>query len=137
MGEVAALVEAHAEDGVAQVEEAEVDGHVGLSSRVGLDVGVHATEQFEESHLGEALHLIDDLATFVVATPWVPLRVLVREHRAGGLEHRFGHEVLRSNQMDAGVLPFNIAADQVGHGRVDLFDTAWIDHWFPSEKEGE
>jgi hypothetical protein len=43
--EVAAGVEAHAEDGVARLQQGVEDGLVGLAARVGLDVGEAAAEQ--------------------------------------------------------------------------------------------
>jgi hypothetical protein len=45
VGEVAALVEAQAEHGVARLEQRQVDRHVGVGARVGLDVGVLGAEE--------------------------------------------------------------------------------------------
>ncbi len=51
VGEVAAVVEAHAEHGVAGLEQGEVDADVGVGTRVRLHVGVLGAEQ--------ALHPVD------------------------------------------------------------------------------
>ena len=45
VGEVAAVVEAQAEDRVARLEQGEVDGDVGVGARVRLHVGVLGAEQ--------------------------------------------------------------------------------------------
>ncbi len=45
VGEVSALVETHAQDGVAGVEQRQVGRHVGLGAAVGLDVGVLGAEE--------------------------------------------------------------------------------------------
>ncbi len=45
VGEVAAVGEIHPEHGVAGLHHREVDGHVGLGARVGLDIGVLGTEE--------------------------------------------------------------------------------------------
>ena len=84
VGEVAALVEAQAEDRVARLEQGEVHGHVGVGARVGLHVGVLGAEQRLGPLAGQVLDLVDDLVAAVVALARVALAVLVGEHRAGG-----------------------------------------------------
>ena len=84
VGEVAALVEAHAEHGVARLEQGQVDGHVGVGAGVGLHVGVLGAEQRLGPLAGQVLDLVDDLVAAVVALARVALGVLVGEHRAGG-----------------------------------------------------
>ena len=85
VGEVAAVVEAHAQHRVAGLEQGEVDADVGVGARVGLHVGVLGAEQRLHPVAGEVLDLVDDLVAAVVALARVALGVLVGEHRAGGL----------------------------------------------------
>ena len=87
VGEVAAEVEAHGDDGVARLRQREVGGHVGLRAGVGLDVGVLGAEELAGPVDGQLLHLVDHLAAAVVALAGVALGVLVGEGRAGRLEH--------------------------------------------------
>jgi hypothetical protein len=88
VGEVPALVEAHAEHRVAAVEQRQVDAHVGLGARVRLDVGVLGAEQGLGPLDRQGLHLVDDAAALVVPPARVSLGVLVGEDRAGGRHHR-------------------------------------------------
>ena len=67
VGEVAALVEAHAEDGVARLEQGQVGGHVGVGAGVGLDVGVVGAEQGLGPVAGQLLDLVDHVVAAVVA----------------------------------------------------------------------
>ena len=101
VGEVAALVEAQAEHGVARLEQGQVDGHVGVGARVRLHVGVLGAEQRLGPLAGELLDLVDDLVAAVVALAGVALAVLVGEDRAGGPQHRRRGEVLARRSAGA------------------------------------
>jgi hypothetical protein len=127
VGEVAAVGEVHAQDGVARLEGGHEDRHVGLGPRVRLDVGVVGAEELLQARQGEALHHVGVLAPAVVAPPRVAFRVLVGEDGAHGLEHGFGHEVLRGDELELmplaeglgpyGVGHLGIGAGEVLHGR--------------------
>ena len=106
--------EVGAEHDVARLEQREVDGHVGLGTRVRLDVGVLAAEQLPGPRDGEILDHVDDLAAAVVASTGVPLGVLVGEDRAGGLQDGLGHEVLRGDQLEVPVLALGLVAERLG-----------------------
>ena len=67
VGEVPALVEAHAHDLVAGLEQREVGGHVGVGARVRLHVGVVGAEQLAQAVAGELLGLVDHEVAAVVA----------------------------------------------------------------------
>ena len=67
VGEVATLVEAHAHDLVAGVEQGEERGHVGVGPRVRLHVGVLGAEQLAQPVARELLGLVDDQVAAVVA----------------------------------------------------------------------
>lgn len=77
VGEVPAVREVQAKDGVARVEQREHGRGVGLSTRVRLDVGVPGAEEFLDARDGQALDRVDVLAPTVVAAPGVSLGVLV------------------------------------------------------------
>ena len=63
-----------------------VGGHVGLSARVGLHVGVVNSEQVFGALDGQALCYVNELAAAVVAPSRVALGVLVGHHRSLGLQ---------------------------------------------------
>src|SRR5581483_4090614 len=87
---------------------------------VRLDVRVIGAEEGGRARAGELLDLVDDLAAAVVPLPRIPLGVLVRRRRADGLEHRGPREVLGGDQLDLAALPLELAAEQLGDGRVEL-----------------
>ena len=126
---MAALVEAHAEDGVARLEHGQVGGQVGVGAGVRLDVGVLGAEELARPAAGQVLGLVDDLVAAVVALARVALRVLVGEHRPGGGHHRSRGEILRRDELQGGVLPLLLAPDDVeelailGH---DQQSRAWV-----------
>ena len=113
MGEVASLIEAHAEHGVAGLEQGEVGRHVGLGAAVGLHVGVLCAVELLRAVDGELLADVDELAAAVVALPGVAFSVLVGQRRAEHLQNRPARVVLRRDEDDVAALP------------VDLRSSAW------------
>ena len=101
----------HAQDGIAGLEQREVDRHVRLGARVRLDVGVLGAEERLGALDGQRLGDVDELAAAVVAASRIAFRVLVGEDRPGGLEHGRADEILRGNQLEPGVLPMHFIAD--------------------------
>ena len=118
VGEVAPVVEAHAQHRVARFEEGLVGDHVGDGPGVGLHVGVVGPEQLAGPAPGQVLHLVHHHVAAVVAAAGVALAVLVGEHRAGGGHDGRAGEVLRGDELDGGVLAALLPADQVRHGVV-------------------
>ncbi len=98
--QVAAVVEAHAEDRVARLQQREIDGGIGLRTGVRLHVGVVGAEQLLRALDRQTLGDVDELAAAVVALAGITLGVLVRQHRALGLEHPRARVVLGGDQLD-------------------------------------
>ncbi len=106
--------EVHTQHAVTHFQDAHVRGHVGLSTRVGLNVHMFSTrEKREGALLGKALDLVDELAAAVVAPPRQALGVLVGEPRALRLEHRSEGVVFARDQLDVPALAVALAL----HGR--------------------
>ena len=98
--EMAAVIEAHAEDGVARIDQREVGRGIRLRARVRLNVGVVGAEELLGAVDGELLGDVDEFATAVVALARITFGVLVGEHRALRLEHARADVVLRGDQLD-------------------------------------
>ena len=112
MGQVAALIELHAEDPVAGADRAEVGRHVGLGARVRLDVDVlGAGEERQGALLGESLGDVDVLAAAVVALAGQALGVLVGQPAALRLEDGPEDIVLAGDELDLVVLATATLAD--------------------------
>src|SRR5699024_6761693 len=82
VGQVAALGQIHAHDGIAHVEQCKVDGQVGLRAGVGLHVGVLRAEQAAGAVNGDLLRLVHIAAAAVIAVAGVTLGVFVGQHAA-------------------------------------------------------
>ncbi len=111
VAQVAALVEAHAEDDVAGLQQGQAHGQVGVGPRVGLDVGVLGAEELACPPASQVLGLVDELVTPVEPPPGIPLGVLVGQHRSGGGHDRRRREVLRGDELQGGVLADDLAVD--------------------------
>ena len=93
VGEMAAVGEVHAEDGVAGLERGHIDGHVGLRAGVRLDVGVIGAEKFFGAIDGEMFGDVHEFAAAVIALAGIAFGVFVGEHRAHGFHDGFGDEI--------------------------------------------
>src|SRR5690606_34658591 len=100
VGQVAAVGQAHAENGVTGAEQGQVDGGVGLGAGVRRDVGVVGAEQLLGAVDGQLLDDVDVLATTVVALARIAFGVLVGQYRTLGFHHRRAGVVLRGDQLD-------------------------------------
>ena len=113
---MAAMGQVHAEDRVARLEHREIDGHVGLRPRMGLDVHMVRAEELLGALDRQRLDHIHVLAAPIVAATGIPFRVLVGHERALRGQDRQAGEVLRRDQEDL----FALAAALLPDGLVDL-----------------
>ncbi len=104
MGQVAAVIEAHAENRVAGIEQREIRGGVRLRAGVGLHVGIGRAEQLLGALDGQPLGDVDVFAAAVVAAARVSFGVFIGEHRALRLEHPRTRVVLGRDQFDVVLL---------------------------------
>ena len=118
--EMAAVVERHPHDRVAGLEHRHVGGVVGLGACVRLHVRVLGAEQLLGAVDRQLLGDVHLLAAAVVAAPGIALGVLVRQDRAGGLEHRLGDEVLRGDHLERVLLAVELALQHLGDRRIHL-----------------
>ena len=100
VGEVTTMRQIHGEDFIAGLEDAEVDGHVGLATAVGLNVGMLGSEKLLGTFDRESLDDIDMLTPAIPAASWITLGVLVGEAGALGLHDGLAGEVLRGDELD-------------------------------------
>src|SRR4029078_8816424 len=87
---------------------------------MGLNVRMICLEERPGPVDRQLLDLVDDLAATVVPLARVSLRVLVRRHRADGLEDRRPCGVLRRDQLDLPALPRELVAEEGCDVRIDL-----------------
>ena len=105
--------ELHGQHRVAGLEQREEHREVGRRAGVRLHVGVLGAEDLLAAVDGELLDLVDHVAAAVVARARQPLRVLVGEHGAGGLEDGAAGEVLAGDELERLLLADELAAQQL------------------------
>ena len=99
VGEMAAVGQAHAEDGVAGVEQRQVHRGVGRGTGMRLDVGVVGAEQLPGAVDGQLLDLVDVFAAAVVALARIALGIFVGQ-AALRLHDPLAGVVLRGDQFE-------------------------------------
>ncbi len=122
VGQVAAVGQAHAQDGVAGAQQGEVHGLVGLRTGMRLHVGVVGAEQLLHAVDRQLLGDVHVLAAAVVALVRVTLGVLVGQHAALGLQHAGAGVVLAGDQLDVILLPARLMGDGLGQFGIVGFD---------------
>ena len=121
----------HTQDRVPRFEDREVDGHVGLRPRMGLDIHVVRAEDLLGALDRQRLDHVHVLATPIVPATRIALGVLVGHDRALRGQDRRAGEVLRRDQQDLVALATALLPDglvdlgigrlqRVGHGCVSL-----------------
>ena len=115
---MAAVVQAHAHDGIAVLTQSLIHGKVGLGAGVGLHVGVIGAEELLSPLDGDVLHHVHALAAAVVALTGIALGVFVGEYGAGGGQHSGADDVLRGNQLDVLLLPVVLGPYCLTHLRI-------------------
>ena len=124
MREVAAVLQRHAEHGVARIEQRKVDRQIRLRAGMWLDVGVIRMEQRLGALDGERFHHVHIRAAAVVPLAGIALGILVRQHAAHRRHHRRRGEVFRGDQLQIALLALQLARHCLRHGRVMFRDEA-------------
>ena len=104
------------------LEQRLVGGGVGLRAGVRLHVHVLGAEELLRAGDRQLLGHVHVLAAAVVAPARVALGVLVGEHRALRVEDGLGHEVLRGDHLQGGLLAARLVLEHLGDLRVHLGD---------------
>ena len=99
VGQVAAMGQAHAQDGVARLQQRHVDRGIGAGAGMRLHIGPGRAEQLLRALDGQGLGHIHVFAPAVIPLSGVALGVLVRQHAALGLHHQHAGVVLGGNQL--------------------------------------
>ena len=112
------MVEAHAHDGVAGLDQREVRRQIGVRARMGLHIGELGAVELAGAVAREVLDDVDLLASAVVALAGVAFRVLVGEDAAHGLHDGQAREVLGRDELDAAALAGKLGAESARNLRV-------------------
>src|ERR1700686_2189920 len=121
--QVTAVVETHAENGIARLHQREIRRRIRLRSGMRLHVGVVGAEQLLGALDRQLLGHVDVLAAAVVALAGIAFRVLVGEHRALRLQHPWTGVVLRSDELDVLLLAAALALYRARQLGIEAFDS--------------
>ena len=110
-----ALIEAHAEHGIAELDKSRVRPEVRVGTRVGLNVGESGAVELAGAFAGDVLDDVDLLAAAVVALAGIALGVFVGKHAADRLHNRRRSEVLRCDQLHAAALACQLLRYGIGN----------------------
>ena len=122
MGEVSAFGEAHRKNGVARLEHGVVDGHIGATTAVRLDIGVFGTEQFFSAVDRELFGLVDTFAPVVPAFAGIAFGVFIGQTRPLRFAHGLADNILRGDQLNIVFLPDIFVAENFVHFRIGFVD---------------
>ena len=114
-------IEPHPEDCVAGLGNSEQNGLVRLTAGMRLHIGKVATKQLAGPLDREQFHHIDMLAAAVIAAARIALRIFVRQHRTGRVQHRAAHDILGRDQLDFVALTLEFCGQRARHCRIDRF----------------
>ena len=112
VGQVAASVQRHAQNGVAGLDQRLKHALVGLRARVRLHVGVRHAEQLAGALDCQILGHIDPLAAAVIALARIAFGIFVRHHRTLRFHHGARDDVFRSDQFDLMALTAKFRGDR-------------------------
>ena len=100
VGQMAALGQIHAHDGIAGLQQGEIHGGVGLGAGMGLHVGILRAEEPAGPVDGDLFHLVHELAAAVVPFAGIALGVFIGQHAAHGGHDRRADDILAGDQLD-------------------------------------
>ena len=114
MGQVSAVGQVHAHNGVARFEQAQEDRKVGLGAGVRLNVGMGRAEEFFDPIDGNLFNLIDKFAAAIVALRRQAFRIFVGQDRALRFHYCWRGEVFAGNEFKMIALTIEFLADESG-----------------------
>ena len=120
VGQVAAMRQVQAQNGIARLQHRRIRRGVGLRAGVRLHVHMLAAENLQGPVARQVLHHVGILAAAVVAPPRVALGIFIRENGAGSLKHRLRDEILAGNHLQPLVLAESFLVKSGGYNGVGL-----------------
>ena len=122
VGQVPAVRETHAEDGVARLQKRQIHGGVRLGARVGLHVRVLRAEQLAGALSRDLLHDVHIFAAVVVPAAGIALRIFIGQRRTHRGHNRLRDEVLARDQLNAVLLAGELFLHRLADDEVHLLD---------------
>ncbi len=128
VAQVAAVGQVHTHNGIAILQEGEIDGHIGLAAGMRLNVGVSRAEDLLHPAQGQVLGGVDVFAAAVEAPSRITFGVLVGQNGALGLEHRVADKILRSDHLQFVELALSFPLDDSINRRINAGQVIHLIH---------
>ena len=122
--QMSAMRQIQPQNRIARLQNRSVRFHVRLRSGVGLHIGVLRAKQFLRPVPRQVLDNIRKLAAAVITLAGISFGILIREHRAGSLQHGFADKIFRGDQFQAFVLAAGLVINGGGYQRIALGERA-------------
>ena len=119
---MAAVRKVHAENGIAGLQDRQIDGHVRLAAGMRLNVDVLGAEKFFGALDREVLDHVDEFATAVISAARVAFGVFVREDGTRRFENGLVREVLRCDQFKPVGLPPRLVLNSGVDFRIEVLE---------------
>src|SRR5215510_2968381 len=97
--QMTAVSKVHPQIAIARLEDSEIDSHVRLGSRMGLNIGVIGAEQFFGPRNRQGFDFIDELTATVIALSRIPFGIFISHDATLRLQDCFTDNVFRSNEL--------------------------------------
>ena len=120
MGQMSAMVQVHAHDGIPGLAYRELHRHIGLGPGMRLHIGVVTAEEFLGPVDGQILHHVHTVAAAIVSLAGIPFRVFVGQRTAHGGHHGLTHPVLGRDQFNVAVLSVLFVHDRLRDFRIHV-----------------
>ena len=131
VAQVTALRQIHTHNGVAQIEQSEVNRKVGLCTGVRLNICILCTEQLTCAFDCDALYLVNKFTAAVVALAGKTLCVLIGQHAAHSSHNAGRNDIFAGDQLDILALTVQLLIHRTAQLGVDRLDhTDGIHHFF-------
>ena len=128
MGKVPAFRKAHAENGIARLQQSQINRDVGLRARVRLHIDMFGSVDLLCTFDGDPLDFVNILASAVIARPGIALCVLVGQMAAHGFHDCLADKVFRCDQLDVIPLPLQLSHHRLVDFRI-VVPNMIIVHW--------
>ena len=97
-----------------------------------LNIGIITAKQLFGPVSCQILYHVHTLTAAVVPAPRIPFRIFVSQDASHSGHHSLAHPVLRSDQLNVGILPFSLCLDRPCNLRIYLQDLIKRIHMYPS-----
>ena len=123
-----ALLQVHAHDGIAGIEQGKEDGQVGIGAGMGLYIGMIGTEELAGTLTRDVFHNVHILAAAIITFAGKAFGILVGQDGSCRGEHGRTDNILGRNQFNIPALAVKLLLAGCRHFRVELLQKLNVSH---------